>query len=286
MAVPARRGAVHHTFGEANNPLYYLGAITYFLFWIVIASGLYLYVFFKTGVAEAAASVEYLTHDQWYFGGVLRSVHRYASDGMVLGMLLHLTRHFTFDRYAASAGSRGSRASRCCGSRTSPASTATCCRGIASRSSSPSARRSGSIGCRCFNGTLVRNFIFEGAVNDRLFSLCRSCTSDSRSGCSRCCGSTRSACRGAAPIRRGGSWRGCPHPRRARARQAGVSQGTADLATAPASLALDWFYLPIFPLFYKWSVRDVWLLVGGATLLFALLPWLPPKRRRRKGEFI
>jgi len=40
----------NRTFGEANNPLYYLGAITYFLFWIVIASGLYLYIFFKTGV--------------------------------------------------------------------------------------------------------------------------------------------------------------------------------------------------------------------------------------------
>ena len=46
-----------------------------------------------------------------------------------------------------------------------------------------------------------------------------------------------------------------------------VSQGTAALATAPSSLALDWFYLPIFPLFYKWSVRDVWLLVGGAISL-------------------
>jgi len=33
----------NHAFGEANNPLYYLGAITYFLFWIVIASGLYLF---------------------------------------------------------------------------------------------------------------------------------------------------------------------------------------------------------------------------------------------------
>src|SRR6476660_5670282 len=82
----------NHAFGEANNPLYYLGAITYFLFWIVVATGLYLYVFFKTGVDEANASVEYLTHGQWYAGGIMRSVHRYASDGMVLGMLLHLTR--------------------------------------------------------------------------------------------------------------------------------------------------------------------------------------------------
>jgi NAD(P)H-flavin reductase/ferredoxin len=64
-----------------------------------------------------------------------------------------------------------------------------------------------------------------------------------------------------------------------------VSQGAADLGTVASSLALDWFYLPVFPLFYQWSVGDVWLLVGAATLLFALLPWLPPKRRRREGEF-
>jgi hypothetical protein len=31
-------------------------------------------------------------------GGILRSVHRYASDAMVLTMLLHLLRHFAFDR--------------------------------------------------------------------------------------------------------------------------------------------------------------------------------------------
>src|SRR5512143_3991642 len=89
----------NRVFGKENNPLYYLGALTYFLLWIVLASGLYLYVFFKTGVAEAYGSFEYLTHEQWYLGGVLRSVHRYASDGMVLGMLLHLTRHFVFDHY-------------------------------------------------------------------------------------------------------------------------------------------------------------------------------------------
>jgi len=86
-------------FGERLNPLYYLGAITYFLLWIVIATGLYLYAFFETGVAAAYGSVEALTHGQWYAGGVLRSVHRYASDGLVITMLLHLVRHFTFDHH-------------------------------------------------------------------------------------------------------------------------------------------------------------------------------------------
>src|SRR5262245_42824557 len=88
----------NHAFCDQNNPLCHLAAISYFLFWIVLGSGLYLYIFFKTGVDEAYASVEQLTA-QWYFGGVVRSLHRYASDGMVITMLLHLVRHFVFDRY-------------------------------------------------------------------------------------------------------------------------------------------------------------------------------------------
>ena len=86
-------------FGDRLNPLYHLGAITFFLFWVVAGSGLYLYAFFETGVADAYASVEALTHRQWFAGGILRSVHRYASDAMVLTMLLHLLRHFAFDRF-------------------------------------------------------------------------------------------------------------------------------------------------------------------------------------------
>jgi CDP-4-dehydro-6-deoxyglucose reductase len=51
-------------------------------------------------------------HGQWFAGGILRSVHRYASDAMVLTMLLHMLRYFAFDRCAAFAGSRGSPAWR------------------------------------------------------------------------------------------------------------------------------------------------------------------------------
>ena len=74
------------------------GSIAFYLFWIVAFSGLYLYAFFDTGVAQAYASVNAITHGQWYFGGILRSVHRYASDAMVVIMLVHLVRHFAFDR--------------------------------------------------------------------------------------------------------------------------------------------------------------------------------------------
>ena len=275
----------NHAFGEANNPLYYLGAITYFLFWIVIASGLYLYVFFKTGVDEANASVEQLTHGQWYAGGILRSLHRYASDGMVLGMLLHLTRHFLFDHYRSFRWFSW-------------------ISGIAVLWITYVSGINGymlpwdrlaqfvTVGTAewldwlpMFNGTLVRNFIFEGAVNDRLFSLLSFLHIGFPLGLLALLWSHTQRVPGARtnPPRRIMAWL-CASLVALSLVKPAESQGVADLGGVAQSLAIDWFYLPIFPLFYTWSVGEVWLLVGGATLFFALLPWLPPKFRR-KGQF-
>ena len=44
-------------------------------------------------------------------------------------------------------------------------------------------------------------------------------------------------------------------------------------------LDLDWIYLAIHPLLYSSSAATLWALAGGATLLLALLPWLPPLAR-------
>ena len=38
----------------------------------VITSGVYLYIFFDTGVHQAYESLEYITNVQWYAGGVIR----------------------------------------------------------------------------------------------------------------------------------------------------------------------------------------------------------------------
>src|SRR5512146_312751 len=276
----------NHAFGEANNPLYYLGAITYFLFWIVVASGLYLYVFFKTGVEEANASVEYLTRDQWYLGGVMRSLHRYASDGMVLGMLLHLTRHFVFDHYRSFrwfswisgivvlwlvyvSGINGYMLPWDRLAQFVTVGTAEWLDWLP-----------------MFNGTLVRNFIFEGAVNDRLFSLLSFLHIGFPLGVLALLWVHTQRVPGAKtnPPRRLMGWLVGSLVIPSLVKPA-VSQGVADLGTVASRLDLDWFYLPIFPLFYKWSVRAVWFLVGGGTLLFVLLPWLPPKRTAHKGEF-
>lgn len=85
-------------FSPAWNPLYHLGALGWFFFWIVAISGIYLYIFFDTGITRAYQSVEDITHGQWYAGGVMRSFHRYASDALVIVVLLHLVREYVMDR--------------------------------------------------------------------------------------------------------------------------------------------------------------------------------------------
>jgi NAD(P)H-flavin reductase/quinol-cytochrome oxidoreductase complex cytochrome b subunit len=276
----------NHAFGEASNPLYCLGAISYFLFWVVLATGLYLYAFFNTGVDEAYASVERLTRQQWYAGGVIRSLHRYASDGMVLAMLLHLGRHFLFDHY------RGIR-------------WFSWLSGVVVLWMVYVSGINGymlpwdrlaqfvTLGTTewldrlpIFNGALARNFIFEGAVNDRLFSLLSFLHIGFPLGVlallwihTQRVPSART--NPPAPIM---IWLMGSLLLLSLAKPA-VSQGPADLSTVPTTLALDWFYLPIFPLFYRWTVGEVWLLVVGATMLTALLPWLPPKWRRRREAF-
>jgi ferredoxin/coenzyme F420-reducing hydrogenase delta subunit len=63
-----------------------------------------------------------------------------------------------------------------------------------------------------------------------------------------------------------------------------LSQGPADLAKVPNSVGLDWFYLPLYPLVDLWSRGAVWALLGGFTVMLAVMPWLPPFRRPKPAE--
>ncbi|MDH3777360.1 MAG: cytochrome b/b6-like protein, partial [Gammaproteobacteria bacterium] len=87
-----------YAFGQHNNPFVSLGALGWYFYWIVAATGVYLYIFFDTGITDAYASVEYMTHEQWYAAGLMRSLHRYASDALVIVVVLHIFREFALDR--------------------------------------------------------------------------------------------------------------------------------------------------------------------------------------------
>jgi NAD(P)H-flavin reductase/ferredoxin len=266
-------------FGDRLNPLYYLGAISTWMFWLVVGSGLYLYVSFDTGIEDAYASVDRLTHDQRYLGGLLRSLHRYASDGMVLTMVLHLTRHFVFDRYRSfrwfswvsglvllwlvyASGINGYML--------------------------PWDRLAQFVTIAVaewldwlpmFRGSLVRNFIFAENFNDRLFSL----LSFIHLGLPLAVMALIFIHVQRVPQAKTTP----PRPILAMVTAAlvalallrpALSQSPADLSRAVTEVAFDWFYLPTFAFLYRSSPAELWLLVGGATALLALLPWLPPKR--------
>jgi NAD(P)H-flavin reductase/ferredoxin len=56
--------------------------------------------------------------------------------------------------------------------------------------------------------------------------------------------------------------------------------GAADLGIAVAGVRLDWFYLALFPLLTVWPLGQVWALVAAGTALLSALPWWPPKLHR------
>jgi CDP-4-dehydro-6-deoxyglucose reductase, E3 len=273
-------GLFDAAFGERLNPLYHLGAITFFLFWIAGGTGLYLYAFFETGVAAAYASVEAITHGQWFAGGVLRSLHRYASDALVLTMLLHLARHFAFDRF------RGYRwfswvtgvllvwlvyASGINGymlpwDRLAQFTIVTVFEWLD--------------WLPIFRGTLMRNFTYAASVSDRFFSLL-------------------SFLHIGLPlallllmwvhVQRVPKARTMPPKPIAwglgaalvglSLMQPAISQGgAADLGQEVSRVALDWFYLALLPLVGTWPPGWVWALAVGGSLLLVVLPWLPGRR--------
>ena len=51
-------------FGDKLNPFYHLGTISFWQFWLLVGTGLYLYIFAETGINDAYQSVERITHNQ------------------------------------------------------------------------------------------------------------------------------------------------------------------------------------------------------------------------------
>lgn len=273
-------------FGERLNPLYYLGAITYFLLWVVIATGLYLYAFFETGVSAAYGSVEALTHGQWYAGGVLRSVHRYASDGLVMTMVLHLFRHFVFDHHRGfrwfswvsgvvllwltfASGVNGymlpwDRLAQFVVTATTEWFDA----------------------LPVIGGSMTRNFISNANVSDRLFSLLSFLHIGLPLGVL--------AVLWVHTQRVPGAKTNPPRPLMlalvamlvalAMVKPA-LSQGPVDMASLPATVNFDWFYLPAYPLIQLWGPTQTWFLSIGFSLFLVVLPWLPPLKKRNQPDW-
>lgn len=86
-------------FPGGTNPLRNLGTLACLMFGVLLLSGTWLYINFDTSVDGAWESVNRLVVEQPWFGGLLRSIHRYAADLFVVLVLLHLIRELVLGNY-------------------------------------------------------------------------------------------------------------------------------------------------------------------------------------------
>lgn len=262
------------------NPLLNLSALSFLFYWVITASGIYLYIFFDTGVEQAYRSVEYITHEQWYAAGIMRSMHRYASDGLVLTMLLHVLREFGLDRY------RGVRwFSWVTGI---PVAMLVFVAGIsgywlvwdklAQYVAIVSTEWLDQL--RIFGAPIARNFLSPEMLDSRFFTLmmfihiavpliallilwlhlqriAKPRINPPRGLAFGTFASLLVLC--------------LVHP--------AVSQGPANLSEVPSPVGLDWFYLPAFPLLETMPGPVTWGAAAAILIMVVALPWLPPLRK-------
>jgi len=272
-ALRAIERAFDRMFGAQANPWRHLGALSFFLFWIVVASGIYVYAFFDPSAAGAFRSVEALAREQPYMGGVARSLHRYASDAFALTVVLHLVRELALGHF------RGFRwFSWLSGV---PLIWLMIASGVGGywlvwdelAQFVAIATTEWLDWLPAFGEPLVRNFVAPEAVTDRLFTLLMFLhigipllllagmfvhiqrVNYADVGPARALASGTVIALVALSVAK-----------------PALSHGAANLALAPQALALDWFYLFFYPLLYGRSAGELWAWAAGLTLLLLLLP--------------
>ena len=264
------------SFGGADNPLRHLGALGLYFLWILVATGLYLYIVLDTSIDGVYNSIGWLSREQWYLGGVLRSLHRYASDAFVLVMMLHLLREWAYGRYY------GFRLySWVTGV---PLIWLAYISGIGGywitwdRLAQFSAIATTELldWLPIFSTPAVRNFLAPDSISDRFFTVLVFIH----------IGVPLMLILGLwAHVNRISRVDYLPSRRVMLATLASflvlaaikpaLSDAPADLALVPAEIRLDWFILFLHPLTDISSPAAVWTLIFGATILLFVLPFLP-----------
>lgn len=274
-------GGLNGIFGNALNPFYHLGALGFYFFWLVVISGAYIYAFYKTGVKLTYPSVEYITNEQWYLGGIMRSVHRYASDALVLVMVLHLLRELILGRY------RGARwFTWVTGVLLIWMIYAAGINGYWMAWDTLAQYSTVAIvewfdWLPIFGEPMSQSFVSNDVLNDRFFTLIsfahvtipllivfllwvhimRISYPVVNPGRGLAVGVLLSMLALALV-------------------QPAVSQGPADMGIEPRNIGVDWFYLFVLPLLDVWSAGPVWALVIGFSILLTVLPWLPTRHKQ------
>jgi len=279
----ALRRPMARAFESAENPLNHIGAMTVFFLWIVLISGIWLLIFFRTSVSGAFESVEYLTREQWYLGGIMRSLHRYASDAAIVTIFLHIVKEFVFDRYRNNRWFTWATGV--------PLVWMIFVLGItgywlvwdelALYVAISSAELIDSI--PIFTDSMAGNFLSDDLLSNRFFTLMAflhliglpiflvfgiwlhvfRLTGPRINPPRRMMAATLLALLVLSAV----------YP--------AISHEQADLAMTPRVLRFDWFYLHVYPLIQLWSPGWVWALLVGVSSIIVIAPWAPPQKKER-----
>jgi coenzyme F420-reducing hydrogenase delta subunit/ferredoxin len=266
--------AFDRAFAPACNPLRNLGALAFLLFWILTATGVYVYAGFDTSADGAHASVERLASNAFPLGSFARSLHRYASGALIVVTLLHLAREWSRGRYAHFR--------RFAWTTGVVALWLVFASGIGGfwlvwdslAHYSLVATMEWLDVLPVFDGALMRNFVADDAVGDRLFSLlmflhigfplallAAAWVHVQRLSLPAMLPPRSLAFGTVATL----SLLAIVQPVRSGAR--------AELSLVPSGLPLDWFHLGLHAFADATSPAALWWIVGGGTLLLLALPW-------------
>jgi len=80
------------------NLSFCFGGITFFLFLMLAASGYFMTIYYVPSPNQAYQTVDYITHEV-SLGYVVRGVHYWAANLMIVTVLLHMIRVFIYGAY-------------------------------------------------------------------------------------------------------------------------------------------------------------------------------------------
>jgi ferredoxin/coenzyme F420-reducing hydrogenase delta subunit len=264
--------------GAGANPLRHLGGMAMLAFWLSVASGVYVYVGFDTSATGAWKSVQALLSHP--VEGPIKSLHRYSSFALIALTLLHLGVEWAKGRY------RGFRwFSWTTG--IVPLWLAVACAMVGywligdTRAQYVAAGIGEWVGVLPGVGaSLMRNFITDEALSDRLLSLL--IFVHIGAGLFLLLAIWVHLARLVRPQ----AW-----PRRATGIAftlalialcvvlPALSGPRADFARVPGPVAIDWLAYGVLPLMHATTPAVAWGTVAGATLFLVLLPWLGRRTR-------
>ncbi len=226
-----------------------------------------------------------MTHEQWYLAGIMRSLHRYASDGLVVVIMVHLLRELSLGRH------RGVRwFSWVTGSMVMIMVFIAGISGywlvwdqLAQYVAIVTTEWFDML--PIFGEPIARNFMSPTALESRFFTL------------------MIFAHISVPLIALAILWMHLQRVSKARINPPrglavsvfvalmvmslvypATSQPPADLAMVPAEIGLDWFYLSLFPLLDTLPGNLTWSMAGVFMVILFSIPWLPPLKRAKAAK--